>query len=89
MSSAYSIAEARNRLSQLVHRAERGEPVRVTRRGKPVAVMLSVREYERLKGSQGDFWDALIHFRARRKPDFDDAEFTGLRDRQPGRMVAL
>jgi prevent-host-death family protein len=89
MSTDYSIAEARNRLSQLVHRAEQGEPVRLSRRGKPVAVMVSVRDFERLRGVQVDFWNALIDFRARWEPAFDDAAFAGPRERSPGRRVAL
>ena len=34
-----SIADARNRLPALVHQAEAGEAVTITRRGKPVAVV--------------------------------------------------
>ena len=34
-----SLADAKARLSELVHRAERGEPVQITRRGKPVVQM--------------------------------------------------
>ena len=36
-----SIADARNRLPALVHQAEAGEAVTITRRGKPVAVVIS------------------------------------------------
>lgn len=35
--SARSIAAARNRLSDLIDRAQQGEPVVITRPGKPVA----------------------------------------------------
>ena len=34
---AYSIADAKSRFSALVERAEAGEEVEITRRGKPVA----------------------------------------------------
>ena len=54
----YSIAEARNQLSRVVHEAEDGNPVELTRRGRPVAVVLSIEEYRRLRGERGDFWDA-------------------------------
>jgi antitoxin (DNA-binding transcriptional repressor) of toxin-antitoxin stability system len=35
--STHSVVEARNRLSDLIARAQHGEPVVITRRGKPVA----------------------------------------------------
>jgi len=35
-------------LSGFVHEAEHGHPVRLTRRGKPVAVLISAEQYERL-----------------------------------------
>lgn len=44
-----SIADAKNRLTELLYQAEEGQPVQVTRRGQPVAVLLSETEYERLK----------------------------------------
>ena len=37
-----NLAEAKARLSELVARAEAGEQVRITRRGKPVAVLTAV-----------------------------------------------
>lgn len=43
-----SIAEARNRLTELIYEAEAGRPVRLTRRGAPVAVLLGDGDYQRL-----------------------------------------
>ena len=37
----FSIAEAKSRFAQLVHQAESGGPVRITRRGRAVAVLVS------------------------------------------------
>jgi prevent-host-death family protein len=37
-----TVAEAKAHLSALIDRAERGEPVRITRRGKPVARLTGV-----------------------------------------------
>lgn len=34
--SIYSVAEAKNKLTQLIAAAERGEPVTITRHGRPV-----------------------------------------------------
>ena len=48
MTDRYSIAEARDCLSRVVHEAESRGPVRLTRRGKEVAVVLSVKDYESL-----------------------------------------
>jgi prevent-host-death family protein len=42
------IAEAHNRLSALLKKVQRG-PIRLTRRGKPVGVLLSPEEYDRLR----------------------------------------
>lgn len=48
MSKSYSIAEARDQLTSLIRRAEEGETVTVTRRGKPVARVLSEEAYRKL-----------------------------------------
>ena len=39
--SQVSIAEAKNTLTRLIHEAERGEAIHITRHGKSVAVLLS------------------------------------------------
>jgi len=46
--SQISIAEAKNALTRLIHEAEQGEIVHITRHGKPVAVLLSKEAYEQL-----------------------------------------
>ncbi len=43
-----SIGEAHNRLSAVLKQVEKG-PVRITRRGKAVGVIISAEEYERLR----------------------------------------
>jgi prevent-host-death family protein len=48
MDRHFSIAQAKDRLSALVQAAERGEVVTVTRRGKPVARVVSESEYRKL-----------------------------------------
>ena len=47
--------EAKNRFGQLLRSAQQG-PVRVTRNGTPVGVVLSVEQFERLRGTA---WDRL------------------------------
>jgi prevent-host-death family protein len=41
MDKTYSIAEARNDLSNVVREAEAGRPVTLSRRGRPVAVVVA------------------------------------------------
>lgn len=88
----FSIAEARNRFTEIVRRAERGEPVRLLRRGRAVAVLLSIRDYQRL-ARPGDFWTPLLRFRQQiergEREGVEPDVFAGARDRSPGRHVAL
>jgi prevent-host-death family protein len=61
--------EARKRLSLLLHFAERGEEVVITRRGKPVARLLAVKPRETVQhapGSGGDS-EAVARIREFRK----------------------
>lgn len=47
--------DAKNRFGQLLQSAQRG-PVRVTRNGRPVGVVMSVQQFERLRGAA---WERL------------------------------
>ena len=90
MQKQFSIAEAKNRLPSIIHYVEKGTYVKLTRRGKPVAVLLSIHEYERLSRKYTGFWSALPEFR--RKIDdegieISDRDFKGLRDLSAGREV--
>jgi len=91
MKRVYSVAEARNHLAALVHEAEAGRAVRITRRGKPAAVLVSEGEYDRLTRQRPGFWKALGAFRSTVAPEDlvdADAAFDDVRDRSPGRDVA-
>ena len=44
-----SIAEAHNRLSHWLKQVEQGKTLRITRRGRPVGVIIDPEEYERLR----------------------------------------
>lgn len=89
MPKSYSIAKARDQLAELVHRAEKGTAVELTRHGKPVAVILSKQVYEALTQQRPSLWAALERFR--RDTDLDALAgpdpFEGLRDRSLGREV--
>lgn len=85
-----SIAEARNRLTRLVQRAEAGETVRITRRGRPVAVLLSEREYGRLRAPKVDLAGFLAAWRSDMEaggiPFPDEETFARVRDNAPLRL---
>jgi antitoxin Phd len=49
MDAVWTLQDAKNRFSAVVDAASRGEPQKVTRRGKWVSVVLSAEEYERLQ----------------------------------------
>lgn len=52
MEKDYTIAEAKQDLPAIVHEVERTGRARITRRGRPVAVVLSIAEYERLQSTR-------------------------------------
>ncbi|MFQ3617559.1 MAG: type II toxin-antitoxin system Phd/YefM family antitoxin [Cyanobacteriota bacterium] len=89
----YSIAQARDRLAQLIHQAESGTPIELTRRGKRVAVILSAAEYDRVFSQKGSFGRSLAEFRHRMEVEninLDPEEvFKDVRDKSPGREVNL
>ncbi len=89
MPKQYSIADARHQLPAIVHDAERGTPIELTRRGKPVAVLISIARWQRLSKGRPDFWKALQEFRRTHDLEALDADdvFSNLRDRSPGREV--
>lgn len=92
MPRRYSIAEARSQLPGLVDRAEAGQAIELTRRGKPVAVLLSLRELERLRGNRAHFGAAYRRFLETHRLDeigIDAEAFDSTRDRGPGRKVVL
>ena len=62
MPKRYSIAQARANLPAIVDQAEAGLEIELTRRGKPVAVLVSPRELERRKGDDVRFADAYKTF---------------------------
>jgi antitoxin Phd len=92
MQKQFSIAEAKNRLPSIIHYIEKGPYVELTRRGKPVAVLLSIQEYERLSRKYTGFWNALSAFRQNihdEDIEISDMDFEGIRDHFAGREVEL
>lgn len=91
MSERYSIAEAQDCFGQIIHDAENGKPIQITRRGNPVAIVLSLSEYQRLTSPNLRFGTALVEFRQKYQiQDLDinpDEVFNDIRDRTLGGEV--
>ena len=91
MQKEYSIAEAKNKLPSIIHDVESGSSARFTRRGKPVAVLLSLYDYERLAKQKRSFWLTFQTFRSNafknRSVIISDDDFKGLRDTTTGRKI--
>jgi prevent-host-death family protein len=89
---SYSLAEARDHLTAIVRDVETTAAVELLRRGRPVAVILSIDEYRRLTAPEKSFWAAYQQFRQEVDLEALDLEpeiFEGLRDHSPGREVSL
>jgi prevent-host-death family protein len=88
----YSVADARRKLPTLLSEAAAGAEVQLTRRGKPIAMLLSVAEYESLKLARSKFGDRYTSFRQEfpeGEAALTKAETRALRDRSVGRKVTL
>jgi len=96
VTQAVSLSEAKAQLAGLVHAAESGEVVHISRHGKAVAVLLSEQAYAALQGEmQGTrVWEAIAQWRrAGRSQHGDDwpgdLNIQTWRDRSVGRQVEL
>ena len=92
MAKSYSVADARAHLPDILDDVEAGNDVELTRRGRPVALVLSPQKYELLRNQRTSFGDAYRAFLARHtaaeiglEPKFLDS----LRARDQGRRVRL
>lgn len=92
MPRQYSIADARSNLPHIVDQAEAGVEVELTRRGQPVAVVVSRRTFDRLRERRGQFSEAYQQFLERFSLDeigLDRTERLTTRGQTPGRRVLL
>ena len=92
MARRYSVADARARLPSILDEVASGSKVELTRRGRAVAVMVSVEEYERLRTERIDFKDAYDRFvksHRLKAIGVDKNLAKRVRDRSPGRKVDL
>jgi prevent-host-death family protein len=89
MKTSYSIAEARSELTGLVHEVERGKTVRITRRGKPAAVLLSEERFAELSNGRLTFSEAYRAWKSKGTSALPRAYFDAVRDRSLGRVVKV
>ena len=85
-----SIAEAKSKLSQLIHQTENGKAVQLSRHGKPVAVLLSQQQYKRLTDGE-DPWEAIVKWRSNasfKADNLSDQEVNSWRDRATERKFS-
>ena len=59
----YTVVDAKNKLLSLIRYVETGQTVKLTRYGKTVAVLLSIKDYKRLSRKREGYWRALTSFR--------------------------
>ena len=82
-----TIAEAKNNLSQLIYQLESDEPIHLTRHGKPVAVMLSEANYQKLTHKDNSLYQAIQQWRTQLTSDsaLTEIELKNLRMASQGR----
>jgi len=87
MKHQYSISDAKNQLPSIIHGVEAGESAQLTRYGKPVAVLLSLKKYNALKQKNKNFWISLTSFRNSINQNTQEIEgvFDNLRDKSTGK----
>ncbi len=89
----HSISTARSNLPQLVKAVELGDAVELTRRGKPVAMLIGLQQFQQLTSTLPGFARAYRDFSE--KFDLDalavdpDEVFADVRDRSPSREIDL
>jgi prevent-host-death family protein len=91
MDKTISVAEAKNKLPSIIHEVEQGVTVKITRHGKPVAIVISQHVYEQTTDKGQDFWESLGKFRNLLSSEgiiFSKNDFLDLRDTTPGRSCA-
>jgi prevent-host-death family protein len=92
MSKSYSVADARAHLPDILDDVEAGKDVQLTRRGRPVALVLSPQRYEMLCREHTNFSDAYRAFLGRHTAEeigLEPGFLASLRAREPGRRVRL
>jgi prevent-host-death family protein len=77
---SFSVFEGKNKFSQLISDAAKGEPQIVTKNGTPTAVVISYTEYQKLKGKKQSLAQFLLDNPARKYGMEDELDFTRSKD---------
>jgi prevent-host-death family protein len=80
-----TISHLKNHLPEIVHDAEKGQDIQITRHGKPVAVIVSLERYNQAFGFGKGIFNAYLHWRTLH-PDADGftaKEIDNMRCREP------
>jgi prevent-host-death family protein len=92
----YSVAEANSQFAAIIRQAERNGPVEITRRGSPVAVLVSLAEFEQLQANNHhhpDLFQTMMSWREESDVaalNINPDEIWGdIRDRSLGREIDL
>ena len=88
MNRRVSVAEAKNKLPSIIHEVEEGAIIEITRYGKAVAMVISERDYRRMREIGQGFWVSLRKVRSLLSSGgvtIDEGDFRDLRDTSPAR----
>jgi prevent-host-death family protein len=94
-----ALYDVKNRLTDIVHQVEDGEPIEITRHGKPVAALVGIAQFREMERSRSCFSTAYAHYRR----DWEDSfaaeivedggiyadPFNGIRAGDQGREIEL
>jgi prevent-host-death family protein len=88
---SFSIADARSQLPKIIHKVETGNVTQLTRRGKPVAILISPKEYETLlaqgKGRLLQAFKAYRTLMVATEEELSDKEVDSWRDQEVTRTL--
>nr|CAA6809633.1 MAG: Antitoxin [uncultured Thiotrichaceae bacterium] len=81
-----TIVDAKNNLPKLIHTAEAGGDIHISRHGQPVAVLISEKRYQQFFQSGQGIFDAIANWREQHSVvSLNDEEVDSWRDRSPAR----
>ncbi len=90
-----ALYDVKNQLSRIVPEAEEGTATKLTRHGKPAAVIIGAEQYDTLTNREENFSALYERFRKKWGAGVDDVEreyadpFSDIRKREPGRTIEL
>ncbi len=81
-----TITHAKNHLPKLIHAAEAGDDIRISRHGKLIAVIISAERYQQHFNMGTNIFQSIMQWREKQSSlDLTDAEIDSWRDHSPAR----